>query len=377
MHLYIHVPFCARRCSYCDFAIAVRREVPSEAFAGQLLAEWEGWRRAGRFNAATPLATIYFGGGTPSRLSPDALGRILERVTADRSLAPGAEVTLEANPEDVTPAAARAWVAAGVNRVSLGVQSFDPAVLSWMHRTHTEADVPRAVATLRAAGIANLTLDLIYAIPEGLKRDWDQDLDQALTLAPDHLSLYGLTVEPRTPLGRWVERGAAVPPPEDGYAREFLLAHQRLGAAGFEHYEVSSYARPGRRAAHNSAYWRRAPYLGLGPSAHSAVGALRWWNRREWSDWSRALEAGASAVAEEERLDAAAIALEDLYLGLRTSDGLAAGRLDAGRVRQWVAEVWATLGGGRVMLTPEGWLRLDALVAQAAGDSHPGVTDSS
>ncbi len=377
MHLYVHVPFCARRCAYCDFAIAVRREVPSEAFAGQLLAEWEGWRGADRFDAATPFATIYFGGGTPSRLNPDAIGRIIARVTADRPLVPGAEVTLEANPEDVTSEAARAWVAAGVNRVSLGVQSFEPAVLTWMHRTHSAADIPRAVAALRDAGITNLTLDLIYALPEALERDWDRDLDQVLALAPDHLSLYGLTVEPRTPLGHWVERGAAVPSPDDRYAREFLLAHERLGGAGFEHYEVSNYARPGWRAVHNSAYWRRAPYLGLGPSAHSAVGALRWWNRREWSDWSRALEAGASAVAEEERLSPTAIALEDLYLGLRTSDGLASGRLEAGRVEQWVAEGWALAQGGRVRLTAEGWLRLDALVAQAAGDSHPGVTDSS
>src|SRR5690606_23415346 len=255
----------------------------------------------------------------------------------------------------------------GVNRVSLGVQSFHPAVLGWMHRTHAAADVPRAVAALRDAGIASLSLDLIYALPDALDRDWGGDLDQVLALGPDHLSLYGLTVEPQTPLGRWVARGAAVPSPDERYAREFLLADARLGAAGFEHYEVSNYARSGRRAAHNSAYWRRAPYLGLGPSAHSASGSLRWWNRREWTDWSRALEAGESAVAGEERLDPAAVALEDLYLGLRTTDGLAVGRLPPGRVQQWVAAGWATIRGGHLVLTAEGWLRLDALVAQAAG----------
>lgn len=377
MHLYVHVPFCARRCSYCDFAIAVRREVPSDAFAAQLLGEWEEWRRSDRFDPVTLLATIYFGGGTPSRLSADAIARIIARVATDRPLIPGAEVTLEANPEDVTPVAARAWAASGVNRVSLGVQSFDPAVLGWMHRTHTEADVPRAVAALRDAGIANLSLDLIYALPEALHRDWGRDLDQALALGPDHLSLYGLTVEPRTPLGHWVERGSAVPSPDERYAHEFLLADERLGAAGFEHYEVSNYARPGRRAVHNSAYWRRAPYLGLGPSAHSASGALRWWNRREWTDWSRALEAGQGAVAGEERLEPSAVALEDLYLGLRTTEGLAAERLQGERAQQWAAAGWATIRGGRVLLTAEGWLRLDALVAQAAGDSHHGVIDSS
>ena len=292
MHLYVHVPFCARRCGYCDFAIAVRREVPSAAFADAILREWAAWKDAPRWGGARSLATLYFGGGTPSRLAPEALGRIIAGITADRPLDPGAEVTLEANPEDVTAEAARAWAGAGVNRVSLGVQSFDPAVLTWMHRTHTAEDVPRAVGVLREAGISNLSLDLIYALPDSLQRDWARDLDQALALAPDHLSLYGLTVEQGTPLGRWVARGEVAPTAEGRYAEEFLLAHQRLTGAGYRHYEVSNYGRPGREAVHNSAYWRRAPYLGLGPSAHSAAGNRRWWNVREWAAWQRGVEAG-------------------------------------------------------------------------------------
>jgi len=367
MHLYLHVPFCARRCGYCDFAIAVRRDVPSAEYADAVLAEWRRWRDDSRWGAFPALQTLYAGGGTPSRLAPEALHRIVEGITADRPLAPGAEVTLEANPEDVSADRARAWRAAGINRVSLGVQSFDPAVLHWMHRTHTAQDVPRAVSAIRDAGIANLSLDLIYALPAELNRDWAWDLNLALALEPDHLSLYGLTVEPHTPLGRWVDRGEVRPTSDERYVEEFLLAHARLTGAGFRHYEVSNYAWPGREAVHNAAYWRRAPYLGLGPSAHSAVGDRRWWNVREWAAWSHAIQGGASGVAGEERLEPAAVAVEDLYLGLRTDGGVPLDAIGAPLVRSWLDAGWASQAGGRLRLTAEGWLRLDALVAQAAG----------
>jgi putative oxygen-independent coproporphyrinogen III oxidase len=366
MHLYIHVPFCARRCSYCDFAIAVRREVPSDRFVDRILQEWAGWRRGPLLPGDATLATIYLGGGTPSRLAPDALARLLGSIGSDHPLRTRAEVTLEANPEDVTPAAAAAWRRAGITRVSLGVQSFDPEVLAWMHRTHTAEQVPGAVKAIRQAGIADLTLDLIYALPPELHRDWETDLDRALALEPDHLSLYGLTVEPRTPLARWIGRGAAQPAPEDRYADEFLGAHARLTRAGFEHYEVSNYALPGHRASHNSAYWRRAPFIGLGPSAHSGWNSTRQWNIAEWSAWDRALEAGGSAVAGRESVTPDQQRLEALYLGLRTSAGVEARLVPPALMDGWVAAGWAVRDGASVRLLPEGWLRLDALVAVAA-----------
>ena len=365
VHLYVHVPFCARRCSYCDFAIAVRRETPSEEFVERVLAEWRGWRGDRRWADAAELSTIYLGGGTPSRLAEGALRHLLDAIRSDRALAAGGEVTLEANPEDVTASSAATWRAAGINRVSLGVQSFDPAVLAWMHRTHRAEQVPLAVRTLREAGIANLSLDLIYALPAELRRDWGRDLDWALALEPEHLSLYGLTVEPATPLGRWVARGEVRAGAEEGYAAEFLLAHRTLTGAGFRHYEVSNYARPGFVAEHNSAYWRRAPYLGLGPSAHSAIGQRRWWNVREWREWSDRIAAGASAVGGEERLGPDAVRIEDLYLGLRTDRGVPQSLLPPARLSEWQAAGWATVGAGEARLTPEGWLRLDALVAAA------------
>ena len=363
MHVYVHVPFCARRCSYCDFAIAVRREVPSEAYVQAVLREWQGWQAHESWRGSERVDTVYFGGGTPSRLDPAGLAAILARIAADRRISPGAEVTLEANPEDVTAERAAAWVGAGVNRVSLGAQSFDPAVLRWMHRTHSAAQTGEAVAVLRGAGIADLSLDLIFGVPASLGRDWRADLERALALAPEHLSLYGLTVEDRTPLARWTARGEVVPVDEDRYAAEFLEADAVLAGAGYEHYEVSNYALPGRRARHNSAYWHRAPFIGLGPSAHSGWDRRRQWNLRDWVAYERAVVGGRSPVAGTECLGDEAVELEELYLGLRTAEGVPAGRLAPATRAAWRSSGWATVAGDRLRLSPEGWLRLDALAA--------------
>jgi oxygen-independent coproporphyrinogen-3 oxidase len=368
VHVYIHVPFCARRCSYCDFAIAVRRAVPSRRFVECVLQEWREWQSHPVWAASPRVETVYFGGGTPSRLEPGAIGELLAGLAGARAIAPGAEVTLEANPDDVTSAAAAAWRAAGVTRLSLGAQSFDASVLRWMHRTHTVEQVAHAVELLRSAGIEDLSLDLIFGLPASLGRDWERDLAAAFALAPDHLSLYGLTVEDHTPLGHWARRGEVTPVDDERYAAEFLAAHRALAAHGFEHYEVSNAARPGRRARHNSAYWRRAPFVGLGPSAHSGLGRERRWNVRDWSAYDRRTAEGRPVVDGWEELSDGAVALEEAYLGLRTTDGVAADRLPADTVAAWTEAGWATTAGRRVTLTAEGWLRLDALVAAAAPD---------
>jgi oxygen-independent coproporphyrinogen-3 oxidase len=362
VHLYIHVPFCARRCSYCDFAIAVRRTVPSDAYVAAVLREWALWQTHPVWEQSPEIQTIYFGGGTPSRLVPGAIARLLDAFRLDRPVSESAEITLEANPEDVAPDAAASWRNAGVNRLSLGVQSFDPAVLGWMHRTHTVEQVGQAVDILRGARLDELSLDLIFGLPAALNRNWSADLDSAFALEPQHLSLYGLTIEPQTPLGRWTTRGEVVPVDEDRYAAEFLAAHAALAAHGYEHYEVSNAAKPGHRARHNSAYWRRAPFIGLGPSAHSGFGRERRWNVRDWSAYERLLEAGKSPLAGSELLDSGAIGLEQLYLGLRTHEGLAAARVPAATTQAWESQGWALQIGDRIRLTSEGWLRLDALV---------------
>ena len=288
-HVYVHVPFCARRCSYCDFAIAVRRNVPVDDYVTALSRELDV-RVGGEPTAA--LDTVYLGGGTPSRLGAAGVTRVLDLLRARFSLAPGAEVTIEANPEDVSPEAARDWLTARVTRVSLGVQSFNDDVLRWMHRTHDAAQAVAAATALRDAGLDDWSLDLIFALPPEVERSWSDDLGRAIDLGPAHISCYGLTVEPHTPLLRWRERGQVHEADEERYEAEFLEADRRLNDAGFAHYEVSNYARPGRTARHNAAYWRRVPYLGFGPSAHSFDGATRRWNEREYVAWHSRVTAG-------------------------------------------------------------------------------------
>jgi oxygen-independent coproporphyrinogen-3 oxidase len=385
-HVYLHVPFCRRRCSYCDFSIAVRRTIPAAQYVEAILCEHTLLRAAGEWDGEA-LDTLYLGGGTPSLLSPDAVADLvrhfllppapfraaegeapptsLDRLERDGPA--GVEVTIEVNPDDVTAASAEAWRAAGVNRVSLGVQSFDPAVLRWMHRTHDAAQAPRAMGILRRAGFDNVSLDLIFALPDAVKPDFQQDLEQALAIEPDHLSLYGLSVEPRTPLARWTSRGALLPTGEERYTREFLLAHARLTRAGFEHYEVSNYARAGCRARHNAAYWTGAPYAGLGPSAHAYAGGVRRWNVAPWAAYQRRVSRGRTPEEGREVLGQEERRLEAVYLGLRTCDGVDVSLIPASRsgvldeaARNGLLEV----SGRRVRATPRGWLTLDGLVAR-------------
>jgi oxygen-independent coproporphyrinogen-3 oxidase len=366
VHLYIHVPFCARRCSYCDFAIAVRSRIPEREFVDAVVGEWQVRRSHPALAAARELATLYFGGGTPSRLGGAALTELIERVTSDLPLARGAEVTVEANPDDITPELAAAWARAGVNRISLGAQSHNPSVLEWMHRTHRTEQVAPAMAMLRDAGIDNISLDLIFALPREVPRDWERDLDATIALEPAHVSLYGLTVEPHTPLARWTERGSAHAATDEHYAAQYLLAHRRLQAAGFDHYEVSNAGRPGHWSQHNSAYWSGAEYLGLGPSAHSLLDGVRSWNIREWAAYLDQARRGDALVAGEERLSDPQLALERLYLGLRTVAGLPRGAIPQRELDSWLGEGWASVTGDRVRLTATGWLRLDALVSRVA-----------
>lgn len=362
-HLYVHVPFCTRKCSYCDFAIAVRKTVPVDDYLRGLSVEMSRTQPATRGE----LDTIYLGGGTPSRLGSGGVSGVLDLIGQYFTISPDCEITIEANPEDVSPAAARAWARSGVNRVSIGVQSFDDAVLRWMHRVHDGEAGERAVRAVRAAGIGNISVDLIFALPGELRRSWKSDLDKALDLEPDHISLYGLTVEGGTPLGRWEERGTVAAAGEDLYAEEFLLAHETAGGKGYRHYEVSNFARAGKESRHNSAYWSGAGYIGLGPSAHSYDGTTRRWNVREYADWMRRLDAGLDVAGGRELLTPDNRRAENVYLGLRTVAGLAAGAGDLAKAKDWAAAGWARIDDGVVRLTPEGWLRLDALAAGLTG----------
>jgi putative oxygen-independent coproporphyrinogen III oxidase len=374
-HLYVHIPFCVRRCSYCDFSIAVRKRIPAGEYVECVRRELQLFQAAPSASGAAPrgsadLETLYLGGGTPSLLGADALSTLLEFLldAASRPATRDAvEITLEANPEDVTALAARQWRRAGVNRVSLGAQSFDDRVLQWMHRSHDAARITEALRTLRAAGIDNVSLDLIFALPAELRRDWCRDLDEALSLFPSHLSLYGLTIEERTPLARWISRGATSAPDDERYAAEYLVAHERLSAAGYHFYEISNACRDGFRSRHNSAYWSGRDYVGLGPAAHSFDGRSRRWNLAQWEAYRVAIEAGGTAIESQEVLTAEQRELERVYLALRTDAGLPLTGPPPGRLSAWAGQGWVEVEGDRVRCTPEGWLRLDALVRDLTG----------
>jgi oxygen-independent coproporphyrinogen III oxidase len=373
--LYVHVPFCVRRCSYCDFAVQVAAEAPVDAWldavSGELalLAAERGWDRA------LALDTLYVGGGTPSLLGPGAMARLAGRLSPRVDLgAAGLEWTCEANPESFSGEVARGWRAAGVNRISLGAQTFHEPALRWMGRMHGPEGPARAMAAARAAGFGNVSIDLIFGLPDRLGRDWSEDLDRALALEPEHVSLYGLTAETGTPLGRWVGEGRESLAGEERYAFEYLLANERLTAVGFEHYEVSNFARPGLRSRHNLAYWTGAPYAALGPGSHAFYPPVRRWNLRDWEAYRCAVREGRLPVDDEETVGAADAALERVWLGLRTDAGLPLDELAPAQrelAGRWRRHGLANVDGSTLRLTPQGWLLLDRLAVDLATAERP------
>ncbi len=320
-HLYIHVPFCRHKCGYCDFNV----------YAGQdrLMPEFvEAVQRELRWAAShlvfSPLSTVYVGGGTPSLLPAPLAGRLLAAVAETFTLAPGAEVTLEANPATTDPEKLRVWRAGGVNRLSLGVQGFDPQALAVLERKEDGAQAERALREARAAGFDNVSLDLIYAVPGQSDANWVATVERAASLGPEHLSCYALQFEEGTLLYRRLREGRLRQVPSDRQWELQQLADQVLRRRGFRRYEVSSWARPGRRSRHNSAYWACRPYYGAGPGAHSygrsGGAARRWWNvrrPREYIARSPLVEDG------HEDLDRELVQAERLLLGLRTVRGVA------------------------------------------------------
>jgi oxygen-independent coproporphyrinogen-3 oxidase len=323
--------------------------------------------RGGRFPLSPELETLFVGGGTPSLLGPDAMAGLAEAVGPHRLRGRDVEWTAEANPESFTGEVAEAWARAGVNRVSLGAQSFQGEPLRWMGRLHGTEGPAEAVRRGRRAGIRNLSVDLIFGLPHQVERNWRVDLDAALALEVPHLSLYGLTVEEGTPLGRAVASGKASLVDEERYRDEFLLASEYLSGAGYRQYELSNFALPGFEARHNQVYWELRPYLGLGNSAHSFCFPLRKWNLRDWAEYQNAVRRGESPVLEEEKLTADQIRLESLWLGLRTDGGIPRSGLSPRGIRMaedWVRRGLAELSVGTLRLTPEGWLILDRLAVE-------------
>jgi oxygen-independent coproporphyrinogen-3 oxidase len=368
--VYVHAPFCVRRCPYCDFAVQVRRVGDLDGWIAALRGELGAVEREGRFPLAAELDTLYVGGGTPSLLGAEAMNELARLLGPERLRGAALEWTSEANPESFTAEVAAGWRRAGVNRLSLGVQSFSEAALRWMGRMHGPEGARAAVATARTAGLTDLSVDLIFALPDEIERDWRADVEAALALEPPHVSLYGLTVEAGTPLARSVAEERVHTAVEERYREEFLYASERLTRAGYEHYEVSNFARPGHASRHNRVYWEGGAYLGLGNGAHSFTDPLRRWNVRDWTAYAASAGEGRLPVAGEELLTDDARRLERVWLGLRTDRGFPAGELNPAAlalVDRWRRAGWVRTGAtdrDPVRLTPEGWLVLDRLAVE-------------
>jgi putative oxygen-independent coproporphyrinogen III oxidase len=370
---YVHVPFCARRCGYCDFNTYTASELGDasggsrSAYVESVLAEVRLARRA-LGTVEVPVSTVFFGGGTPTLLSPAELGRILAAIGAEFGYAVGAEVTTEANPDSVDAAALDRLRAEGVNRISFGMQSAVAHVLSTLDRTHAPDRLPQVVAWARKAGFDQLSLDLIYGTPGESLADWQTSLDAALALEPDHVSAYALVVEDGTALARRVRRGELPAPDDDDLADKYLLADARLTAAGYGWYEVSNWARgEAARCRHNLGYWRGDDWWGVGPGAHSHIGGVRWWNVKHPTAYAARLADGHSPAQAREVLEAATRHVERVMLELRLADGLPLDVVPDRRPQLARAAADAlvdatALRSGRVVLTQPGRLLADRVV---------------
>lgn len=385
--LYLHIPFCESRCPYCDFAIHVGGQHLYGAYVDSLIAELEWLTAAGGGEAR--MDTVYLGGGTPGLLPPDLLERLLTAVARHPGIAEGAEITIEANPSGLTEELVRSWLSLGINRVSLGVQSLDDQTLGWLGRNHDAACAEGAVVAAQRAGLENLSCDLIYAIPEQSTSVFAAGLERLLGYAPSHVSCYELTVEPSTPLARWIAAGERSGPCEEDFLEQHRLAKELLENAGLLQYEVSNYARRGRESRHNLSYWQGKHYLAAGCGAHGFIDSktsqqlgfsispddigIRYWNLRSAVTYIKQVGELGHGRRGEEAITREQHQLETLACGLRLRAGV---ELTADGQRA-EADRLAALGlltriGNHVAATSQGLEVLDRLTLELAA-SEPGV----
>jgi oxygen-independent coproporphyrinogen-3 oxidase len=367
--LYLHVPFCVRRCGYCTFTTAPHDPHAYQRYLDAVAREIDlvgatAWARS------VDVGSVFLGGGTPSLLAPRDLAHLLERVGDRFDVAAGAEVTVECNPESVSRERLAGYREAGVTRASLGVQSLDDDLLRALDRLHGAAEARDAYDATRAAGFEDISVDLIYGLPGLDLPTWERTLREVLSWEPDHLSAYALTLDEGS---RWTATGVRGLPHEDAVVAQYWLLTRVAAAAGYEHYEISNYARPGHRSAHNQVYWRAEEYLALGPGACGFLGRVRYANVKPLARYCEALEAGALPLADHETLTDRQLLAERLILGLRLADGVPAAWLHRRvalepRRLPAVLEAWTERGllvtsGGRSRLTEAGFLLSDALFA--------------
>ncbi len=367
--IYIHIPFCRQACHYCNFhfSTSLKQKGPMvQAICREIALTTP-------FAADETIETIYFGGGTPSLLSMTELSSILQAIQQKFTVSPQAEITLEANPDDIHSAILHDWRQLGINRLSIGIQSFLPEELGWMNRAHTATQAKDCIRLARSAGFDNFSADLIYGSPLLSDNDWKQNVDWMIENDIPHISCYALTVEPSTALHKMIDLNKKAPVDAERQAAQFLLLMDWLPGAGYEHYEISNFARPGMRSRHNSSYWKGVPYYGFGPSAHSYNGSSRQWNVASNAGYMQALSQG-NIPAEAELLTREQQLNEYIMISLRTMEGIDMGHVqehfgekEAGRI--WLLAKKYSDGGkiitgnSRLILTNEGKLLADGIAA--------------
>ena len=368
--IYIHIPFCKTRCKYCDFFSTTHLEKRSQ-YVEALLAEMKDRIAIAHSEASNspqsvqyPISTIYIGGGTPSTLEVEQLRRLGEeaiRLAGDEAKGERREITLEANPGDITLEKATAWRAIGINRLSMGIQSFDDDLLRLIGRRHTAEQARKAVAIAQAAGFDNISIDLMYALPSQTMEQWQRDVAEALQLGVQHISTYGLIYEEGTVLTALLERGHITPVDEDTEIQMYDYLVEQLTANGFEHYEVSNFALPNRRSKHNSNYWNDTPYIGLGAGAHSYDGTVRSWNISDVDAYieqamAHHLQPEQEILTEEQRHT------ERVMLGLRTNQGISSCEIDLSKAMPYLEQGLLTQKGERIMATTKGYHILNRII---------------
>jgi len=373
--IYLHIPFCRQACHYCNFHFSTSLTGIND-FVTALLKEMQLRKD---YIGGEPVETIYFGGGTPSLLQEEELERIMNGLRTNFTIAPGAEVTLEANPDDFLPERISAWRKTGINRLSVGIQSFFEEDLRWMNRAHNAGQATDSIRMAQEQGFDNISIDLIYGGPTLPDDHWRQNVEEALRLQIPHLSCYALTVEPKTALDKMIHQHKKQDVDPEDQARQFLLLMDWTAAAGYEHYEISNFARPGRRSRHNSSYWQGRTYLGLGPSAHSYNGVSR-----EWNVANNALYIKGAPVAEKEVLTPVQQINEYIMISLRTMEGCdlrvvserfgqkTAQELGL-RARRYIQEGKMAAWADRLVLTQAGKLLADGISADLFFEDSSGA----
>ncbi len=367
--IYVHIPFCRQRCTYCDFHFSTTFSSYRFDMVKAICTEIEVRKND---LAGKQLQTIYFGGGTPSLLSEDELVLILDTIHANVEVTPNAEVTLEANPDDITQEQLEVWKQHGVNRLSIGIQSFRKQDLEWMNRAHSVGEAMNCIQLAQSAGFDNLTVDLMYGLPDLSTEEWEEQILTVVNNGVRHISAYCLTIEEKTALHHWVKSGRLTTPDEDVQSEQFMQLLKTLEAHGYEQYEVSNFAKPGSRAVHNSNYWKGEWYLGIGPSAHSFNGTSRRWNVSNNITYIKGIQSGNHAF-EIEELSTENQFNERLLTGLRTVYGVEREQLRSirefpddfeSRLEQLKDAGWITDENGWIYTTKEGKLRADYIASE-------------